>query len=150
MTRRVEAAVRIARPAEAVFEFISTPANHPRWIGTVRGVHDADDGLTEGATWGWTTREAFGTERVTMACTAHEPPTRLAWRTRAGFVGGRVRVEERYTLADDDEATRLTQHVTLRTSALLRPFEPLVAAVTRRRVEANLEALCDVLERGDG
>jgi hypothetical protein len=55
----------------------------------------------------------------------------------------------RYELEPTGSGTRLTNAVELRSSGLLRLVAPLAASRVKSAVAANLDALRQVLERGD-
>lgn len=99
-----ERTIRIARPVEDVFDFVSDGLNGPRWRSGV-----LDVALQSGSGAGAVYRQGVrgpGGRRIAAdyAVTAFEPARLLAFRA----IAGPVRPEGSYTFAADGEGTLLT------------------------------------------
>jgi uncharacterized protein YndB with AHSA1/START domain len=137
---RVEESVEIARPREAVWDFVADPSNDPRWCSKVQAVESAGDRR-------WTV--------------VHKPvPLRPAAELVLEYL--EARPPERLTMREEDDAsvfeveyrlvrvgtgTRFTQVSEFEFKKLPRLLHGPFNRGVRRDIRAQLQALKLVLER---
>lgn len=140
---RFETSVRIERPVEEVFDYVSDPAAFPRWNSAVQAVRvtSAESGRV-GSTYSMERELPSGRVANELEIVAHERPRAFAIRTTSGptpFV-------YRYRFSPDDGATivQLDAEVDLAGAAAL--VAPLARVAVKRGVDDNFAALKAVLE----
>jgi uncharacterized protein YndB with AHSA1/START domain len=139
----VEASVLIRRPATEVFAFVADQANDPRWRHGVVEMSPSTPGV---ATVGTTVHEVLrfgGRTHVTDTSIVDVVPDRSFTFAGAGS-GGRVRGSR--TVEPAPEGARLTTHLRVDTTGLLRVLEPLLAPRFRAATRRDLAALAQLLE----
>jgi uncharacterized membrane protein len=137
-----ETSVRIRRPTEEVFDYISDPGTFPRWNSAVRSVRELSDS-------GHPRRSRYVMERQLPAGRAvnelevvtRQRPNEFVVRTTSGptpFV-------YRYQFMDENGETllRLDAEVEL---GLASALAPLAGRAVKRGVDANFTALKGILE----
>ncbi|HLM30526.1 MAG TPA: SRPBCC family protein [Solirubrobacterales bacterium] len=140
---RVRESIEIARPPEAVWSFVSDPANDPHWCDKVKSVH------------------AAGERRWLIV---HKPvPLRPAMELTLEQI--ELQAPERLVLREEDEASvfdveyrlvpsgagsRFTQTSEFEWKRLPRPLHGVFALGVRRDVRAQLAALKRHLEGSYG
>jgi uncharacterized protein YndB with AHSA1/START domain len=138
-----ETSVRIRRPVEAVFDYVSDPADFPRWNSAVRAVRQTSAVPGDvGSTYAMERQLPGGRAENELEIVARERPHEFAIRTTSGptpFV-------YRYRFSPDDGATivRLDAEVELAGAAAL--VGPLARLAVKRGVDDNLAALKAILE----
>jgi uncharacterized protein YndB with AHSA1/START domain len=147
---RLHASVLVQRPIEAVFEFLSTPEQLPRWIASMDSAYGPSSGDNEvGATLALEYRVPAGRARTTWEVTAYEPPRSLALRG-LDQDGGRG-VEVRWTLERlPSGATCVRVETDLTASGFFQPELTDLADIGGRQVQHDLERLSQRLETEDG
>ena len=91
-----EASIRIDRPVDEVFDFVSEVANNPLWRKNVVRVEWLDDGPMRVGRRGRQTQRVLGREwTVEAEIVEWDPPRRVTWEAKQGPVTARswVRVE---------------------------------------------------------
>jgi uncharacterized protein YndB with AHSA1/START domain len=135
-----ETEVRIRRPIEEVFAYLSDPLNLPRWNSAVRAVRKTSTG-GQGT---YSTERELPTGRAVneLEVEAGAPPTEFAIRTTSGPTP----FHYRYRLSTEDGGTV----VRLRGEFELEGVAGFVPQLARRAVgngvDDNLAALREVLE----
>jgi uncharacterized protein YndB with AHSA1/START domain len=139
-----QTSVRIARPIDEVFAFVSDPSQLPRWNSAVESVHStsAPAGAT-GSTY--TMRRQLPTGRADnqLEIFALEPSTAFGIRTTSGptpFV-------YLYRFAADADATVVALDATVELAGAAALVAPLAARAIKRGVDANLGTLKDIQEQ---
>lgn len=136
--------VTISRPADAVFSFLSEPANDPQWRSDCTYAARTSDGATGVGSTG-INRMRLGPREADFnwQLVRYDVPTEVRWTfTDAPFEGGGG-----YTLrARDDGATEMTLHEDFRPSGFMKVALTLMRPVVARGVRRDLEALKRVLE----
>lgn len=134
--------VDIGRPAHEVFSYLTDPDRLPEWQGSA-GVVRLTPGPVRAGTRLREVRSLLGrrVESITEV-TAYEPDRRFAVR----ILSGPAPVADRWTLEAIPGATRLHFSTTGWAPLVLRPLEPLMAAVLERRRRAHHRRLCEALE----
>lgn len=82
---RFETSVRIERPVDEVFAYVSDPENFPRWnsaVQTVRKTSSGEDPV--GSTYAMTRQLPSGQAENDLEITAYERPREFAIRTLSG------------------------------------------------------------------
>jgi uncharacterized protein YndB with AHSA1/START domain len=138
-----QTSVRIARPIEEVFSYVSDPLNLPRWNSAVEAVQRTSEHEGEvGSTYSMARDLPAGRAENELEIQALERPTEFAIRTTSGptpFV-------YRYRLSTESGATvvRLDAEFELEGAAAL--LGPVAARAVRRGVDDNFAALKGILE----
>lgn len=148
MAFEINESVRIDRPVEAVFDYVTTPENDEEWVDVILDTPPLDEELSEGTTWSRTAKFMGRTELV-MECTQYEPPHRFGYRTISGFAGDRIMTDEVFTFSQEGDQTRFTQSATVEVRGLMRPFQILLAPAFRKGVAEAHENLKSILESND-
>jgi uncharacterized protein YndB with AHSA1/START domain len=131
----------IARPPEAVFDYLANAENDPAWRpGVLEIERVSGDGV--GARYRQVVSGPGGRRiDADIEITAYEPSVRLAFRT----VTGPVRPAGEYELEPVDGGTRVRMTLTAQLSGLKKAMAPIVAKTMTREV-GNLANLRRVLE----
>jgi len=140
-----ENTVTIRRPVEDVFAFLADFENVPAWNHAIVETRKVSHGPVGVGTTYRQTRSVPRRREEGFEVTVFEPASRLEVHGEVGPFRARVR----YALEPTDTGTRLTNAVELRASGLLGLVAPLATSRVRCAVAANLDALRQVLERGD-
>jgi len=144
---RIDNTIDIARPADRVFDYVTTPGNWPRWHPSSLAVHGATDHpLQIGERVSEDYRVAGRQGRVVWAVTQRERPRH--W-VIVGTIGGHEAGTVSYTLTPTATGTRFERVFVYGTAPT--PFYALLNQLwLRRRIEAEstnaVERLKAVLE----
>lgn len=131
--------VVVARPRDAVFDYLADVSRHCEWNADLVRTEMVDPGPVGVGSRGVEVRRMLGRElRSPFVITRHEPPVRQDFHTTGGVVrpDGVLRCEE------DGEGTRVSYEVTLR-----GPLAPLMAAVIGRGIQRDLATVKQKLEQ---
>jgi uncharacterized protein YndB with AHSA1/START domain len=136
--------VRIHRPVDEVFAFVTDPANFPRWAGAlVTAARQTSPGpMRAGATFHQTNKLLIRRFQTDFVVTAYEPPRRFEYRSTTGpiqFIG-------HYTFAADGDGARFTSVDDTQLGGLLRLLAPLLQPIAQRQIETNLGNIKRILE----
>jgi uncharacterized protein YndB with AHSA1/START domain len=135
--------VTIARPTNEVFAFLADFGNIPAWnYAIARTVQTSPDQPGVGATYRQARTIPRGSEE-SFEVTDFAPPSRLAVKGQIGPFNA----SSSYLLEATAGGTRLTNHVELEPSALLRPLGPLAVPGVKVAVARNLGTPKQFLER---
>ena len=138
-----QTSVRIKRPIDEVFAFVSDPLLFPRWNSAVQTVHrTSEERGTAGSTYSMQRQLPSGQVENELEVLASEHPTEFAIRTTSGPTPFRYRY--RFVSDDADTVIRLDANVEL--TGVTSVLGPLAARAVRRGVDANLAALKHTLE----
>jgi uncharacterized protein YndB with AHSA1/START domain len=138
-----ETSVRVERPIEEVFAFVSDPTQFPRWNSAVQTVH-----LTSGEPGApgsmYSMQREIPTGRVEngLEVFAREHPTEFGIRTTSGPTP----FSYRYRFAPDGADTVVHLDATVELPGVPGVLGPLAARRVRRGVDANFAALKRILE----
>jgi len=142
-----EASVRIERPIEEVFAFVSDPTQFPRWNSAVEAVHGAPGaGGGLGSTYSMQRVLPAGRVENRLEVFSRDYPAEFGIRTTSGptpFV-------YRYRFARDGAGTVVHLDATVELPGVAAVLGPLAARGVRRGVDANFAALKRTLEAGAG
>jgi uncharacterized protein YndB with AHSA1/START domain len=134
--------IDVARPVSEVFGYVTDPRNLPEWQGT-----ETVEQLTAGPVGVGTrfreVRQLLGRRLESISeVSAFEPNLRFDLR----IVSGPAPVEDRWTFEAVDGGTRMQFSTEGRAPRPLRPLEPVLAIVLRRRREGHHRRLKRALE----
>jgi uncharacterized membrane protein len=135
-----ETTVRIGRPIEEVFAYVSKPGNLPDWNSAVVAVRERDSGSTYAMERQLPTGRAVNELKIV----ARKQPSAFAIRT----ISGPTPFSYAYRFSEDDGATivRLDAEVELEGVASL--LSQLAGRAVKRGVDDNLATLKEILEAG--
>jgi hypothetical protein len=144
---RLEESIVVDRPADEIFEFLTTPENDLLWVSTARE-RSVESGEPIGVGSRVRAVDRFLGRRVetVFEVTEHEPPRRSSIRVERP-----VAATGTYVLEPVGEGTRfrwlLDAEPGLGGLYLGRLTDPLVTRIFRRRVRGDLRRLKQVLEQ---
>ncbi len=140
-----ETSVRIERPIEEVFAFVSDPMQLPMWNSAVRTVQGTSGETGEpGATYSMERELPGGNVKNGLEVFARERPKEFGIRTTQGptpFV-------YRYRFASDGADTVVHLDARVELPGVAAILGPLAARGVRRGVDANFASLKRILEEG--
>ena len=136
--------VRIRRPVDEVFAFVTDPANFPRWAGSlVTTARQTSPGpMRAGATFHQTNKFLIQRFQTEFVVTVYEPPHRFEYKSTAGpipFAG-------HYTFAADGDGARFTSVDDTQLGGLLQFLAPLLQPIAQRQIQSNLGNIKRILE----
>jgi len=133
----IETSIRIARPAQDVFDLLADPLRFPLWNSAVTAVHGGGDSYVMHRSL------PTGAAENGLEVLEREPPTRFSIRTTSGPTPFLYR----YTLAPAAGATDLSLDASVELDGPFALLGPLAGRAVRRGIDANLATLRAVLER---
>ena len=146
MTIQFEHSVVIERPVEVVYAFVSNVANAPRWMpwadetAVIGGPKPS--GVAEGQRR-LVKQTDFGVQSETiLEATAVEPGQYYAFES----VEGPVEFRSTYRFDPVEGGTRLTRTYRVELQKLTRIVEPIIARRMKRRWQADLARITEILE----
>jgi uncharacterized protein YndB with AHSA1/START domain len=136
--------VEIARPVGEVFAFVTTPANFPRWAGTLVVASRQTSPGPVGVGTTFTQQNHLLGRRFTSALrvVTYEPGRRFEYETTAGP----IRFAGHYTFAPVAGGTRFTSVDESTPGGWLRVLQPLLQPIAQRQITRNLTLLKRILE----
>ncbi len=142
-----ETSVRIGRPIEVVFAFVSDPLRFPQWNSAVHTVH-----ITSGAPGELGSTYSMGRELPTGRA---ENELEVFVRNRPSEFGicttsGPTPFVYRYRFTSERGATVVRLDARVELSGVAAALGPLAARGVRRGVDANFAALKRILEEAAG
>ena len=133
-----ETSVRIGRPIEEVFDFVSDPVQFPHWNSAVQSVRKTSGVPGEvGSTYSMERELPAGRAHNELQIIAREHPTGFAIRTTSGptpFV-------YRYRFSSERGATLVHLDGSVELGGAAALVAPLAARAVKRGVDDNLAAL---------
>jgi carbon monoxide dehydrogenase subunit G len=138
-----ETSVRVQRPLEVVFDFVSDPLSFPRWNSAVQAVNNTS-GVTGEVGSTYSMRRELPTDQVEneLEVLVRERPSEFAIRTTSGPTP----FHYRYRFAPDGAGTVVHLDATVELPGVAGRLGPLAARVVRRGVDANFAVLKRTLE----
>ena len=138
-----ETSVRIRRPIEDVFAFLSEPLNFPRWNSAVRAVEKTRGRESEvGSTYTMERELPTGRVQNELEIFAREHPTEFGIRTTSGPTPFSYRYA--FSAANGQTAVQLDAVLELDGAAAL--LGPLMGRAAKHGVDDNLAELKRILE----
>jgi uncharacterized membrane protein len=138
-----ETSVRVERPVDEVFAFVSDPLQFPRWnsaVQTVRGTSGEPGG--PGSTYSMQRELPSGQVENELEVLSRERPSKFAVRTTSGPTPFLYQ----YRFAADGPDTVVHLDASVELPGVTSVLGPLAARAARRGVDANLAALKRALE----
>ena len=139
---RFETLVRIARPIEEVFAYVSDPGNFPAWNSAVETVRRTTGAGAVGSTYAMKRRLPSGSAANELEILAFEQPREFAIRTTSGPTPFVYRY--RFSPEDGETVVQLDAEVELGGTAAL--VGPLARRFVKRGVDENFATLKRILE----
>jgi uncharacterized protein YndB with AHSA1/START domain len=143
---RLETSVRIERPVEEVFNYVSDPLNFSQWNSAVQAVRATSPRAGEvGSAYLMERDLPGGRARNELEIVARERPREFAIRTTSGptpFV-------YRYRFSSENGATAVVLDGTVELEGAARFLAPVASRAVRKGVEDNFATLKKILEVGD-
>jgi uncharacterized protein YndB with AHSA1/START domain len=138
-----ETSVRIERPIEEVFAFVSDPLLFPQWNSAVQAVHPTRE-ETDGLRSTYSMERELPTGRVDneLEVVERDYPTAFDIRTTSGPTPFLYR----YRFASDGAATVVHLDASVELTGVAAVLGPLATRTVRRGVDANFAALKRTLE----
>lgn len=136
----------IACPIDEVFEYVTAPDHEADWIPGVRAARPVSEDMGVGAVWTREIDRPIGTADVIVECTEYDPPTRFAYRTPSGMLGGRLKWAGEYTLTEEGPGTHLAVESLIQVRGWLRLVRPVVARIGRENAEETFVDLQSAIE----
>jgi len=144
---KIEASVRVERPIEEVFDFVSDPSLFPRWNSAVQAVEPiSGDAGALGPTYSMQRELPSGQVQNELEVFASDRPAEFGIRTTSGptpFV-------YRYRFARDGADTVVHLDANVELPGVAGVLGPLAVRAVRRRVEANFVTLKGTLAAAAG
>jgi uncharacterized protein YndB with AHSA1/START domain len=141
---RFETSVRIGRPIEEVFAFVSEPLNFPQWNSAVRAVRKMRGRDREvGSTYTMERELPSGGVQNELEVVSRMRPTEFAIRTTSGPTP--FSYHYGFSAANGETVVRLDAVVELDGPAAL--LGPLAGRAVKRGVDSNFAELKRILER---
>jgi uncharacterized protein YndB with AHSA1/START domain len=135
--------LRVKRPIEEVFAFVSNPLLFPQWNSAVQTVHDISaesDG--PGSTYLMQRQLRSGPAENQLEVFSREHPTNFGIRTTSGPTPFLYH----YRFASDGIATVVHLNASVELHGVTAALAPVAARAVRRGVDANLATLKHTLE----
>jgi carbon monoxide dehydrogenase subunit G len=136
-----ETSVRIERPIEEVFAFVSDPLQFPQWNSAVQSVRE-----TGGRTYSMDRELPSGRVRNDLEIVTREPPTGFGIRTTSGPTP----FTYRYGFSSEGGETVVHLDATVDLDGPARLLGPLAARAIKHGVDDNFAALKRLCERPTG
>ena len=138
-----QTSVRVERPIEEVFAFVSNPLTFPQWNSAVQTVHGTSgESGGPGSTYSMRRELPTGQVQNELEVLNRERPTKFAIRTTSGPTPFLYH----YRFAPDGPETVIHLDASVELPGATAAFGPLAARAVRRGVDANLAALKHALE----
>lgn len=140
-----QASIRIDRPPNDVFAYVTDPAKFPRWQSEVIEAELLSDGPMAAGSRARGVGKFLGRRlEVTIEVTAFEPGRKFAFRS----LTGPVKSENSFTFEQSDRGTMVTESADAEMGGFLGLADPLIGRTLQRQFETNLATLKDLLENG--
>jgi uncharacterized protein YndB with AHSA1/START domain len=134
--------VRIERPIEGVFDYVSDPEKFPAWNSAVQAVRRTSGEGEAGSTYLMERELPAGRAENELEVMARARPTEFDIRTTTGptpFV-------YRYRFVSEDGVTEVRLAAEVELSGVAGALGPLAGRVVKRGVDANFGTLKGILE----
>jgi hypothetical protein len=126
-------------PVEVAFDYLVDPRNRPQWQSSLRRIADLSDPVPQvGQTWTDVTAPGI---RAAMETTVLDPNT--SWTERGTWRG--ITAELTLQFAPREDGCTVTAEAQVHGRGLLRPFGPVITALARLAVPADLRRAAGLL-----
>jgi len=138
-----ETSIRIERPIEAVFDYVSDPTTFPRWNSAVQSVRETSAGADGvGATYRMERELPDGRAENDLEVVEVNRPSLFVIRTTSGPTPFLYR----YVLTNEEGGTLLELAAEVELGGLAGALGPLASRVVKRGVDSNFADLKRILE----
>ncbi len=138
-----ETSVRIDRPIETVFDYLSEPTNFPRWNSAVQSVRETSAGADGvGATYQMERELPDGRAENALEVVELNRPTLFVIRTTSGPTPFLYR----YVLVGEEGATMVELAAEVELGGIAGALGPLASRGVKRGVDSNFADLKRILE----
>jgi uncharacterized protein YndB with AHSA1/START domain len=137
-----ETSVRIERPVEEVFDYVSDPRTFPRWNSAVQAVNVKSGEGEPGSTYLMERDLPGGRAENDLEIVDRVRPTEFVIRTTSGPTPFRYR----YRFESEDGATVMHLAATMELSGIAGALGPLASRGVKRGVDSNFADLKRILE----
>lgn len=138
-----ETSVRIGRPIETVFDYLSEPANFSRWNSAVQSVRETSAGADGvGATYQMVRELPDGTAENALEVVELNRPTLFVIRTTSGPTPFLYR----YVLVGEEGSTVVELAAEVELGGIAGALGPLASRGVKRGVDSNFADLKRILE----
>jgi carbon monoxide dehydrogenase subunit G len=137
-------AIRIERPIEEVFDYVSDPVNFPHWNSAVQSVRGTSPGEAAGATYLMERDLPGGKAENELAIVVWNRPAEFTIRTTSGPTP----FTYQYRFADEGGATLVELKAEVELAGIAGALGPLASPAVKRGVDANFAELKRILEGG--
>jgi uncharacterized protein YndB with AHSA1/START domain len=137
-----ETEVRIERPIEAVYDYVSDPTTFPRWNSAVQAVRITSGDGEPGSTYEMERELPGGPAENALEIVERVPQSEFVIRTTSGptpFVYS-------YRFEGDGQATHMHLAATVELSGIAGALGPLAGRAVKRGVDSNFADLKRILE----
>ena len=137
-------AIRIERPIEEVFDYVSDPVNFPHWNSAVQSVRATSPGEAAGATYLMERDLPGGKAENELAIVVWNRPAEFTIRTTSGPTP----FTYQYRFADEGGATLVELKAEVELAGIAGALGPMASPAVKRGVDANFAELKRILEGG--
>jgi uncharacterized protein YndB with AHSA1/START domain len=137
-----ETAVRVERPAEEVFDYVSDPESFPHWNSAVQAVRRTSGEGDVGSTYLMERELPGGPAENELEILALTRLTEFDLRTTSGPTP----FTYRYRFVSEDGATEIQLAAEVELSGVAGALGPLATRAVKRGVDANFATLKGILE----
>ena len=142
---KIEASVDIDRPIDEVFAYVTDPAKTPEWSSMALECSLEGDGRIGVGSRIRTVGKFLGRRvEATSEVTEYDPPRKFAIQAVSGSGPVRGNIERR--LESIGQGTRYHSTLTGESGGLFKLADPIVAALMKRTVDTDHQALKALLE----
>ncbi len=140
---KVEHSVWINRSVEEVFAYVVDPKNYAEWAGPVVESRKTSEGpVGLGTTSSRVTQFLGRTMEATYEITEYEPNRLYGDKTTSGPVP----INARISFAPVDGGTKVNVQGEIEAGGFFKLAEPILARMSSRQLETDLQTLKDLLE----
>jgi uncharacterized protein YndB with AHSA1/START domain len=137
-----ETEVRIERPVEAVFDYVSDPTTFPSWNSAVQAVRITSGDGEPGSTYQMERELPGGPAENTLEIVERVPRSEFVIRTTSGPTP----FTYRYRFDGEGQGTHMRLAATVELSGIAGALGPLAARAVKRGVDSNFADLKRILE----
>jgi uncharacterized protein YndB with AHSA1/START domain len=139
---KFETSVRIERPAEEVFDYVSEPESFPQWNSAVQAVRRTSGEGDVGSTYLMERDLPGGGAENELEILSRSRPTEFDLRTTSGPTPFMYR----YRFVSESGATEVQLAAEVELSGVAGALGPLATRAVKRGVDANFATLKGILE----
>ncbi len=140
-----ETSIFINRPPQEVFDFLSNPANHPKYSRIAESAEWTSEGPHGvGSTYRGVGKALGRKIESTNEITKWDPPNQYGYKS----ISGSIPFDTTYTFGSSENGTRLSVRAQLEIGGFFKIAEGLVGKQVKKQLDADFEAFKQYLEAG--